>query len=354
MLPHSMAHPEHERVFMFGPSSYRGIGTAMNLRRRLAISSVIALAAMAVTAAPSSAIVGGSDAGAGEFPSVAEITFGAFGCTGTLISPDTVLTAGHCGSLTGAAVATPVGWPAPLINVRIGSNKPGQGETVPVKSVAVSPKYLLVDGNDVTVLKLSGTSTKAPTKVAGAGDRALWNAGTAATIAGFGTTTEGGDAPDTLQKAQVPVTVRRLLRLGLQQLRRRVDALRRLPRGRGRHLPGRLRRPAVLRRPRDRGHQLRRGLRPPGQARRVRPRGRRPAAGVDPQPGRRRGQLAGQAAVGVALARRPRTASSTLVTAMSTRLPRNPAKPIGVGVITTSTTATQPSHLGRMPCRRIA
>ena len=178
----------------------------MDLRRKLVASSAVALATLAVTAAPSSAIVGGSNAGAGEFPSVAEITFGAFGCTGTLISPDTVLSAGHCGSLTGAAVATPVAYPPQLITVRIGSNQSGQGETVPVSSVTVSPKYLLADGNDVSVLKLSRNSTKAPTKVAGAGERALWNAGTLATIAGFGATSEGGDAPDTLQKAQVPIT----------------------------------------------------------------------------------------------------------------------------------------------------
>ena len=69
-------------------------------------------------AAPSSAVVGGHDASPGEYPSVAEITFGPFLCTGTLITPDWVLTAGHCGSVTGAAVATPASWPTPLINVR--------------------------------------------------------------------------------------------------------------------------------------------------------------------------------------------------------------------------------------------
>ena len=100
----------------------------MDLRRRLVITFALALAALAITAAPSSAIVGGSDAAPGEYPSVAEITFGAFGCTGTLISPDTVLTAGHCGSLTGAAVASPAAYPPQLVNVRIGSNKAGQGE----------------------------------------------------------------------------------------------------------------------------------------------------------------------------------------------------------------------------------
>lgn len=178
----------------------------MHLRRKLVSSFALALAALALTATPSSAIVGGSDAAAGEYPSVAEITFGAFGCTGTLISPDTVLSAGHCGSLTGAAVATPVAYPPQLITVRIGSTQSGDGEQVPVSSVAVSPDYLLADGNDVSVLKLTRASSKTPTKVAGAGERGLWTAGTVATIAGFGATSEGGDAPDTLQKAQVPIT----------------------------------------------------------------------------------------------------------------------------------------------------
>jgi secreted trypsin-like serine protease len=172
----------------------------------LVSSLAVAATALALTASPSMAIVGGGDASPGEYPSVAEITFGAFGCTGTLISPDTVLSAGHCGSLTGAAVATPVAYPPQLITVRIGGDKAGQGELVPVSSVTVSPSYLLTDGNDVSVLKLSRNSTKAPTKVAGAGERGLWAAGTSATIAGWGVTTEGGDAPDTLQKAQVPIT----------------------------------------------------------------------------------------------------------------------------------------------------
>lgn len=42
--------------------------------------------------------------------------------------------------------------------------------------------------------------------MAGAGERDLWSAGTSATIAGFGVTSEGGDAPDVLQEARVPIT----------------------------------------------------------------------------------------------------------------------------------------------------
>jgi len=47
-----------------------------------------ACAALAVSAAPSSAIVGGNNASQDEYPSVAKITFGLFSCTGTLIAPD--------------------------------------------------------------------------------------------------------------------------------------------------------------------------------------------------------------------------------------------------------------------------
>lgn len=178
----------------------------MNLCRKLVTSFAFALAALAFTAAPSSAVVGGSDAAPGEFPSVAEITFGGFSCTGTLISPHAVLSAGHCGSLTGAGFASPASYPPQLVTVRIGSNKPGQGEQVPVSSVVVSPAYLATAGNDISILKLSRNSSKPPTKVASAGERGLWTPGTLATIAGFGTTSEGGDAPATLQKARVPVT----------------------------------------------------------------------------------------------------------------------------------------------------
>lgn len=179
----------------------------MPLLRRLLLAAATACASLALTAAPSLAIVGGHDAAPGAYPSIAEITFGSsFLCTGTLIAPDYVLTAGHCGSITGAAVGTPAGWPALLIDVRIGSNKSGQGEKVPVARVIVEPDYLATSGHDITLLQLASNSTKAPTRVAGASEGSLWAPGTMETIAGWGTTSEGGDTPGTLQEAQVPIT----------------------------------------------------------------------------------------------------------------------------------------------------
>jgi trypsin len=164
----------------------------------------------AVAASPSSAVVGGSDAGPGEFPSVAEIYLGAvFGCTGTLIDSTHVLTAGHCGNPTGTVFAAPVAWPPQLIDVYIGSNKSLEGENIPVSEAVVSPDYfgLRNSRNDLTILTLSRASSHTATPVAGAGERSLWEPGDMETIAGWGNTSaDGEEYPDTLQKAQVPIT----------------------------------------------------------------------------------------------------------------------------------------------------
>ena len=175
--------------------------------RKLSVALATTCAALAFIATPSMAIVGGSDAAQGEFPSVSEVIIAkGFLCTGTLIAPDTVLSAGHCASITGGAgVASPAAYPPQAIEVFIGSNKPGQGEKVPVSKVTANPNYLLNDGYDVTILKLARNSTKTPTPVSGAAEESLFAPSTLEQIVGFGTTSEGGDTPDTLQKAQVPI-----------------------------------------------------------------------------------------------------------------------------------------------------
>ena len=167
----------------------------------------VGCAILALCAAPSLAVVGGRDASAGEYPSVARVTFGnIFLCTGTLIAPDTVLTAGHCGSVTGAAVASPVAYPPQAIDVKIGGLHENEGEDVPVSKVTVEPNYLLNSGYDITLLTLSRNSSKTPTRVSGASESGLWAPSTLETIAGWGTTQEDGDTPNTLQEAEVPIT----------------------------------------------------------------------------------------------------------------------------------------------------
>jgi secreted trypsin-like serine protease len=177
----------------------------MTLIRRLSLGLAAVCACLAMTAAPSHAIVGGKDAPAGAYPSVAEITFGkSFLCTGTLIAPNWVLTAGHCGSATAGTTGSLVNWPAPLIDVRIGGTQSGGGELVPVKRVVGQPNYLINAGYDISLLELSRNASGAPTRVAH--NAALWSAGTLETIVGWGTTSEGGNTPDRLQEAQVPIT----------------------------------------------------------------------------------------------------------------------------------------------------
>ena len=92
-----------------------------------------ACAALAFSATPSMAIVGGSNAAAGEFPSVAEVTLGgAFLCTGTLIAPNYVLSAGHCGSITGGAgVASPAAFPPQAVDVRSAPTSRARERTSP-------------------------------------------------------------------------------------------------------------------------------------------------------------------------------------------------------------------------------
>jgi secreted trypsin-like serine protease len=134
------------------------------------------------------------------------------------VTPTHVVTAAHCGSIVPGGVANvPVGQPGQLIEVSIGAyNTPStsltggyrsDGEMHTGKAVAVNPGWLGLGsvGHDVSVVELDRPSAKAPVKIASAAERSLWTAGTMATIAGFGVTESGGDQPDVLQEARVPI-----------------------------------------------------------------------------------------------------------------------------------------------------
>jgi trypsin len=182
---------------------------------RRAAGAIVVAALLCAGAAPAGAVVGGTPVPDGQLRYVANIAIGgAFGCTGTLIAPDWVMTAGHCGSLTGSltagAIASPIGLPASSYDVKLGSvHADGTGaEDHSVTQVVVDSDYLVTNGagNDVTLLQLDHPSAVAPVKIAAAGERAIWAPGTSATIAGFGLTSENAqDAPPTMMRAQVPI-----------------------------------------------------------------------------------------------------------------------------------------------------
>ena len=177
---------------------------------RRAVGGFVAAVALCA-AAPAGAIVGGTPVPDGQLRYVANISIaGAFGCSGTLIAPEWVMTAGHCGSLTGSVVPTPLGMPAGLIDVKLASvHADGSGaEDHAVKQVIVDSDYFVTNGsgNDVTLLQLDRPSAAAPVRIAAIGERRIWEPGRAATIAGFGLTSQdAAQPPDTMQRAVVPI-----------------------------------------------------------------------------------------------------------------------------------------------------
>ena len=158
---------------------------------RALLATVAACAAVALAPVPASAIVGGSPAAAGTFPSLAFITDDLGGgqdayCTGTVVSANVILTAAHC-------LVTPDGTPEPAsgFTVDTGTLDPSDdpAEASAVTALAVDPSFdAATDDSDAGVLVLA-TATAAPAvTLADDADAAALSNPVPITIAGWGLT----------------------------------------------------------------------------------------------------------------------------------------------------------------------
>lgn len=165
---------------------------------RVAAVVLASLMPLVASADPGPApIVGGTDAPFGKWPDVAAVyaTDGTQTCTGVLVGPNVVLTAGHC-------TVDPLG------SVLIGTNslvKRLEGETIKVTKVVPYSDYERTF--DVAVLVLERASTRAPRTLASGWAMFEVKNGLDATVAGYGAINRNAQMyVNELKEAKVKIT----------------------------------------------------------------------------------------------------------------------------------------------------
>ena len=166
----------------------------------------IALAFTGVASAGDAPVIGGMNAPLGAWPDVAAVMFDDGSgdmqeCTGTLIAPTVLLTAGHCDPDVEPTLGT-------LDNVLLGTNslaQPQLGETVPVARVIEYPNSQSTI--DITLVLLARAAVEVPRPIATGWARFDIVNGAAVELVGYGSIDKNGnDYIDALQQAQSTIT----------------------------------------------------------------------------------------------------------------------------------------------------
>lgn len=148
-------------------------------------------------------VIGGSDAAPGKWPDVAAIMFPIDGevplCTGTLVAPTVVLTAGHCYDHSSAPL------PDSVLIGTASLGRPGDGETIPIAHGYVYPDPTTTE--DLAVLVLARPSTRPPRQIVDGWARTDLVNGAAISLVGFGAIDQTAMIyVDQLQEATTTIT----------------------------------------------------------------------------------------------------------------------------------------------------
>ncbi len=161
--------------------------------KTLSLTFVLCFSSVALAAGLPSPVVGGTTVPAGEWPDAVAVLAANAACTGTLIAPDVVLTAGHC-----------IGVDPQVVIANSVDYAGTGGESIRVKTATAYPSWQT--SYDVGVLVLDHAAKTKPRAVAAECTAEELVPGAKVRVVGFGLTTKTGTGDNTkLHQAELPV-----------------------------------------------------------------------------------------------------------------------------------------------------